>query len=44
MFADGATGVLLETLTLQASAPGQYGQSAYGVRAVNGASLTLDGV
>ena len=44
VLADGATGVLLETLTLQASAPGQYGQSAYGVRAVNGASLTLDGV
>jgi hypothetical protein len=38
--ADGASGVLLEDLTLQGSAGS--GQSVYGLRAVNNSSVTLD--
>jgi hypothetical protein len=44
VLANGATGVLLDDLTLQGSAPSGYAQSAYGLRAVNGSSLTLQAV
>ena len=40
VFADGDTGVLLQLLALNGSAGPGLGQSAYGLRAVNGSSVT----
>ena len=42
--ADGDTAVTLQLLTLNGAATGGAGQSAYGVRAINGSSLVLEGV
>ena len=42
VYANGASGVLLEDLTLQGSASGGGGQSAYGLRAVNNSNVILD--
>ena len=42
--ADGDTAVTLQSLTLSGSALGGAGQSAYGVRAINGSSVVLEGV
>ena len=42
VYANAATGVLLEDLTLQGSAQPGSGQSSYGLRAINGSNVTLD--
>jgi hypothetical protein len=44
VYADGATGVILENLTLDGNPPAGSGQTAYGVRAIDGSALTLDNV
>jgi hypothetical protein len=44
VYADNANGVLLENLTLQASAPSGSGQSSYGLHEVNSANVTLNDV
>jgi hypothetical protein len=42
VYANAVTGVVLDDLTLQGSASPGYGQSAYGLRAINGSKVTLD--
>jgi hypothetical protein len=44
VLASGATGVLLDDLTLQSSAQSGFGQSTYGLRAVNSSNVTLQTV
>jgi hypothetical protein len=44
VYAFGDTGVVLQLLAVQGTSGGQPGASAYGIRAINGSSLTLQRV
>jgi hypothetical protein len=44
VFADSVTGTTLADLTLAPMTPGALGSSVYGIRAVNGSSLTLSNI